>query len=384
MAKSLSGRSCDIFCNVVDNYGDIGVCWRLARQLAAKHAVKVRLWVDDLASLQKICPEINSGLGAQFTHGVDVRHWPKYFPATDTADVVIEAFACDLPASYIAAMAAQKPAPVWINLEYLSAEDWVRGCHGLPSPHPSLPLLKYFYFPGFDPATGGVLAEKGLLEQRNAFQQNPAALAAFWQSLGVPLPRPDEIRVSLFSYENTAVPGLFEAWVSAGQPVLCLVPEGRVMNDVSAFFGQSEIVPGGAWRKGNLTIRVLPFVEQERYDYLLWACDCNFVRGEDSFVRAQWAARPFVWHIYPQEEGAHWKKLSAFLNVYLADLPQAAADDLRNFWEAWNRGVGAGTAWAGFWRHHAVLAAHAHRWAGRLSAQGDLASKFVHFCTNKL
>ena len=43
-------RTWDIFCSVVDNFGDIGVCWRLARRLSAGLGQQVRLWVDDLAA----------------------------------------------------------------------------------------------------------------------------------------------------------------------------------------------------------------------------------------------------------------------------------------------------------------------------------------------
>ena len=33
----------DIFCQVIDNHGDVGVCWRLARELAARgHTVTTR------------------------------------------------------------------------------------------------------------------------------------------------------------------------------------------------------------------------------------------------------------------------------------------------------------------------------------------------------
>ncbi|MEO7887531.1 MAG: elongation factor P maturation arginine rhamnosyltransferase EarP, partial [Polaromonas sp.] len=40
----------DIFCKVIDNFGDIGVCWRLAADLASR-GHKVRLWVDDASAL---------------------------------------------------------------------------------------------------------------------------------------------------------------------------------------------------------------------------------------------------------------------------------------------------------------------------------------------
>src|SRR5674476_149292 len=120
---------CDIFCNVIDNYGDIGVCWRLARQLASEHGLAVRLWVDDLGSLVKLCPEADATLDSQRCRGVEVGLWSKNFPGVQPADLVIEAFACKLPDSYIEAMAVQAQQPAWVNLEYLSAEDWVGGCH---------------------------------------------------------------------------------------------------------------------------------------------------------------------------------------------------------------------------------------------------------------
>lgn len=369
---------------MVDNYGDIGVCWRLARQLAAEHDLDVRLWVDDLASLHKICAEINPGLTRQTARRVDVWHWSVPFPVARPAEVVIEAFGCELPAGYVAAMAALARKPVWVNLEYLSAENWVDGCHVLPSPHPRLPLTKYFFFPGFSPATGGLLAERGLLQRRAAFRNDSQRLARFWHSIGLPSPDAGEARVSLFGYENAALPGLLDAWGNGASRVTCLVPEGRMVEGVAAYFGRRKVACGELLQRGKLAVRVLPFMEQEHYDYLLWACDCNFVRGEDSFVRAQWAAQLFVWHIYPQGEDAHWVKLHAFLERYCSALPGAAALALRDLWEAWNRGEGAGEAWPAFWRQREVLGRHAGHWADAQMRHGDLAANLVQFCWKKI
>ena len=213
-------------------------------------------------------------------------------------------------------MAAREPKPVWLNLEYLSAEDWVEGCHKLPSPHPSLPLTKYFFFPGFTEKTGGLLLERDLLARRDAFQSDAAAQERYWRSLGVPERVAGELRVSLFGYENEAMDDLLRAWEQGTQPVTCLLPEGRSLPQVAAFFGQPAGKAGDVWQRGQLRVHVLPFVEQERYDELLWACDVNFVRGEDSCVRAQWAAKPFIWQIYPQHDGVHLEKLQAFMNLY--------------------------------------------------------------------
>ena len=394
--RGMRGKHWDIFCNVIDNFGDIGVCWRLARQLVAEHQRQVRLWVDDLASFRPLCPDLDPHLDIQVLRGVEVRRWTTPLPAlatTDIADVVVEAFACELPESYLAVMAArpEQDRPVWINLEYLSAETWVGGCHGLASPHPRLPLKKHFFFPGFAPFTpnsGGLLREARLLEQRNAWQGDPAAA---WARLGLPQAQPGEISISLFCYENPALPALLNAWTASAAPVRCLVPQGRALVQTAASLGEPPLRPGAAVRQGNLTLHALPFVRQEEYDHLLWTCDLNFVRGEDSFVRALWAARPLVWHIYPQAEDAHLPKLSAFLDLYCANLPPAEAAAIRAFWQAWNRsdhdntcGREVSAAWPAFFRQLPQLSAHATRWSERLASQTDLASKLVFFCENLL
>ncbi len=382
----------DIFCRVIDNYGDIGVCWRLARQLANEQGWAVRLWVDDLHSLAKLCPETDAALEQQKCRGVEVRLWSTEFPETPPADVVIETFACVLPDSYIAAMAAQAHKPIWINLEYLSAEDWVDGCHKLPSPHPTLPLTKYFFFPGFTRKTGGLLLERDLLARRDAFQVDARQQQAFWQSIGMEMPTAGTLKISLFSYENAALHGLFNAWTISAQPVLCLIPEGRIVQQVGQYFDDTEPRVGNDYVRGNLHVRVLPFVEQERYDLLLWACDINFVRGEDSWVRALWAGQPFIWQIYPQHDEAHLKKLHAFLKLYggylsaphPSPLPQAgegirAVLALESLWEAWNEESSSGQAWPLFAAELGELKQHAQH-CSRQWAVNNLALNLLDFC----
>jgi uncharacterized repeat protein (TIGR03837 family) len=365
----------DIFCAVVDNYGDIGVCWRLARQLAREHGIGVRLWVDDLTPLARLAPAANPAAESQQIDGVEVRAWPKVFPAIpvdEIPEVVIEAFACELPESYLAAMAATPP--VWINLEYLSAEDWVSGCHGLASPHPRLPLTKHFFFPGFTEGTGGLLREADYAPRRAAFDEG-----AFRMELGLPPRQAGELAVSLFAYENPAVAGLLSVWSTGPQPILALVPEGRLLPQVGAWLGVPDARAGQSFRRGTLTLQVLPFLPQADYDKLLWVCDLNFVRGEDSFVRAQWAAKPLVWHIYPQAEDHHRVKLAAFLKRYSAALHSETAVVLENFWNAWEMAGDAGLAWPGFAAVLPTLQSHAAGWAERLAERPDLASELVSF-----
>jgi uncharacterized repeat protein (TIGR03837 family) len=370
--------TCDIFCAVVDNYGDIGVCWRLARCLRDE-GVAVRLWVDDLASFARLCPELDVTIARQDCRGVEVQRWLQTFPNVVPAQLVIEAFACKLPSDYVAAMAAQCELPLWLNLEYLSAEDWVDGCHKLPSPHPTLPLTRHFFFPGFTPKTGGLLLERELLARRDAFQHDPKAIADYWRSLGLPVSQRGELRISLFGYENAIVGELLQAWSAGVNLVTCLVPEGRILPQVAQFFGAEGGAAGHSWQRGNLRVRVLPFVEQESYDTLLWACDVNFVRGEDSCVRAQWAARPFIWQIYPQHDGVHLDKLRALLARYGEGMPPVAVQAMAELWLAWNIESGVGAAWSAFAAQRADLQCRAEAWSVSL-AGNSLALNLLDFC----
>jgi uncharacterized repeat protein (TIGR03837 family) len=371
----------DIFCTVIDNYGDIGITWRLARQLAREHGLRVRLWVDDLSSFQRIRPEVDPGQETQRQQGVEVRHWPAEFPPVRPAEVVIEALACHLPEPYQQAMATLSPKPVWINLEYLSAEDWVQGCHALPSPHPRLPLTKYFFMPGYVPGTGGILKEDWLTTQRDAFLADREARNAFWASLDVPPEDGTDTRISLFSYESRAIESLFQDWSAARAPIRCLVPQGKALANVSRFFGQAN--PGDVLNRGDLTVHVLPMLDLDAYDRLLWACDCNFVRGEDSFTRAQWAGKPLIWQAYRQPEEAHWPKIDAFLARYCAGMDAVPAGALRDLWRRWNEDGDAGPAWPAFWSQRMHLASRAAAWQTALDEVGDLAGNLVKFCNEK-
>ncbi|MDH0174827.1 elongation factor P maturation arginine rhamnosyltransferase EarP [Aeromonas dhakensis] len=403
MTSPLPPFDWDIFCCVVDNFGDIGVTWRLARQLkqegalpAQESEVQVRLWVDDLASFARICPGLDPAQESQWVDGIHIQHWHETLPAdTIPARVVIEAFACQLPAPFVAKMASQPSPPCWLNLEYLSAESWVEDCHGLASPQRlesqslgSLSLNKYFFFPGFTARTGGLLCERGLIVERERWQQDEAGLNAYWASLGLPPKQEHELRVSLFTYESAALTSLVECWCQSATPVTLLLPLGRSLNDVLTGAGLADAIPtaraGDLLHSGNLAIKLLPMTDQAGYDRLLWSCDLNLVRGEDSFVRAQWAARPFLWHIYPQEEQAHMVKLNGFLDHYLAELPTATSQWLRGFSHALNQGENSREWWAQWPDHAAIWQQHGRHWSHKLLQDGDLVTRLVKFLESRI
>ncbi|NBF10393.1 elongation factor P maturation arginine rhamnosyltransferase EarP [Pseudomonas sp. Fl4BN1] len=372
--------SWDIFCSVVDNYGDIGVTWRLARQLVAEHQCVVRLWVDDLRAFEKICPQIDVELARQYQDGVEVRHWPAAWQAEVAADVVIAAFACQLPHAYMDAMADRERAPLWLNLDYLSAEDWVSGCHGLPSVK-FRGVQKYFFFPGFQAGTGGLLREAGLLEQRHDFQRNRQAQLDFLQGLGVS-PAADARLISLFAYENAGLASWLDVLAADAQPTHLLVPEGRILGDVQRWLGAEPLTVGSLRVRQALTIQVLPFVRQEDYDRLLWCCAFNAVRGEDSFVRAQWAGRPMLWHIYRQDEDIHLDKLEAFLSLYTRALSPGAKAAVLALWRAWNTEAPMADSWKNLLQHWPEVTKHTEQWCLEQGLQADLAAALVQFYLN--
>jgi uncharacterized repeat protein (TIGR03837 family) len=367
----------DIFCNVVDNFGDIGVSWRLARQLAAEHGAAVRLWVDDLAAFRRLAPALDPGADMQSLGGIEVRRWVTPFPVVEPGDVVVETFGCELPAPYIESMAARVPPPVWVNLEYLSAEPWVGGCHGLPSPHPRLPLTKFFFFPGFAAGTGGALIETGLAGRRLQFQSDADGVARYLAALGVRRGRGRAVGlvVLLSAGAGSCAPGCLGRGRAPGARVCLCRHRGRGCAAARAW--------RGARRRTHRASA--SFLSHDDYDRMLWSCDWNFVRGEDSFVRAQLAARPLVWQAYPQAGAAQRLKVEAFLARYLEDAGPGTGANLTALWAVWNGFAaveGLAAAWAACTGPDYLELAQ--RWEKRLAAPGDLAGNLAKFCSERL
>ncbi len=357
-----TGQLWDIFCTVIDNHGDLGVCWRLTRQLRDA-GQRVRLWVDDASALAWMAPT------AHQEPGIEVRPWADASQASalqslPPADVWVEAFGCDIPEAFVAhGVATHAQQPTWINLEYLSAEDWVPRMHQLPSPIMSGPAkgwTKTFFYPGFTEDTGGVLRETDLQERQHRFDRMA------WRQQHAPNLPPGGLLISLFCYEPAALPQLLAQGV--GTPHHLLVTPGRPLAAVQqALRGMAE----------HPNWRALPYTTQNGFDEMLWACDLNFVRGEDSLVRALWAGQPFIWHIYPQDDNAHHDKLEAFLDW------MQAPESLRKAHRVWN-GVEVGP-----FPHLSVKTLNSWRDQiqinfARLLEQTDLTTQLVDFTASKI
>ena len=376
----------DVFCRVVDNFGDAGISWRLARQLAHEHGIAVTLWIDDVGSLARFVPGVRPDRADQAASGIRVRKLGAALPEDfRLPDVVVEAFGCGLPDAYLAAMADKARPPVWIVLEYLSAEPWIDASHGLPSRHPKLPLTRWFWFPGFSPKSGGVLREAGILEARDAFRDDDEARARMWRGLGF-TPPDGALTVSLFAYSNAALPALLESWAEGDETVAVVVPQGVAHADLDRFSGGRVPHAGAPLVRGRLTLAVVPFVDQDAFDRRLWASDLNVVRGEDSFLRAQWAGQPYVWHIYPQEGDAHLTKMDAFLTRIESNLPEDARAAQRTFWYAWNASdpITTADAWPAYRASMPALGVLSRAWARALARQADLAGGLVKYSESRL
>jgi uncharacterized repeat protein (TIGR03837 family) len=254
----------------------------------------------------------------------------------------------------------------WVDLEYLSAESWVPRFHAIPSPEPQTGLDRTLFFPGFTPDTGGLLREADLLKQRDAFQLDLTQQNMWRQAHSLPAIAADFIDVSLFCYPTAPISLLAESLAQCNQPIRVFLTEG-VPPETERII--SAIAP-------EVPIYKLTFLSQPDFDRLLWTCSLNFVRGEDSFVRAIWAGRPFIWNIYPQEKEAHLRKLRAFLAIYKDNIALPGFTSLEKLLVLWNEG---GTEMIDLCALVTNLAPEARPFADQLAAHGDLVSKLVAF-----
>ncbi len=385
----------DVFCRVIDNFGDIGVCWRLACDLAQR-GHQVRLWVDDAQALTWMAPQVrwqaDAAMGiptGQGQAGVTVCHWQDaqqldvVAPGVQAGDVVVEAFGCDPPDAFLARMqarATQGSSAQWVNLEYLSAEDYVERSHGLRSPvwsGAAKGLHKRFFYPGFTAATGGLLREPGLIARRESETRSSSARQHWLSQLGLQLP-PDAHLVLLFCYESAPVGDLLDrlaALAHQGPETHILLTPGPATRLARAWVQtKGAAAPAFASR-----LHELPPLPQADFDRLLWCCDLNLVRGEDSAVRALWAGRPHIWHIYEQDDGVHAAKLDAFMARWQAGWPAALQAEVRAWWLAWNR-LGPMPAQLPDWRSPgAPWREHSEKARTQLLAQQDLTSQLLQF-----
>jgi uncharacterized repeat protein (TIGR03837 family) len=361
-----------IWCRVVDHFGDAAVCWRLATNLAAALAqdnpssAEVVLAIDRPEVLRQLVPKLSPTLNPPPLDGVRVVDWT--FPATDI-DVMISTFGCRIPDRVLASMGEQRPPPVWINLEHLTPQPWTGSCHTLASPNRTNGLDEIFFFPGFDRSTGGLLREPELLQERDGFLADPRKRDIFLAGLGVQRADRALPAVLVFGYPDAPVDALIET-LEHGPPMLLLLPSS----------------PAPTIRQGNLRIHAFGWVAQRDFDRLLWSCMTAFVRGEDSLVRAHWAAIPFIWQPYRQTDLSHREQLGAWLARWQPFLSSGATAAQTSLARAWDRGESAqlSAAWDGWIKHLPELKQGAADWSRELATGPSLIQSLCGFLRDRL
>ena len=331
--------------------------WRLARQLTTHKNWQVRLWVDKLEALAAMEPALDPGLPHQQCREIEVHRWAEPFSQVTPNPVVIAGFSCDLPDTYVTAL-AQMPQVIWLQLEYLSAQQWVSDFHGRSALRTD-GLRPVFFFPGFNEQTGGLLLEPDL-QARQAKWSCRATGPDWLASLGV-VTAPGTRLVSVFTYPNAPLEGFVAQMSQVNQRFHLLLPKGQRAPNLSP--------------TPNVTWQTIDFLSQDDYDRLLWCCDLNLVRGEDSWVRAIWAAKPMIWQAYYQCEDAHHPKIDAW--CALAQLP-APLPRLLHEWADGQIQTDLSSLLTGSgWQHWCQASSQLSQ---RLAKQTDLASRIDLWC----
>lgn len=367
--------TCDIFCRVIDNFGDAGVCWRLARRLLALGVGAVRFITDNPKVLTLLAPEAKAMM--------TVCAWDDFeksaLEATFVpAELVLETFGCRLPESYEQALAKKRAEaltqkrrpPFYFNLDYLSAEDWVEDSHNIVGLHPTLDLPKVWFFPGFTAKTGGVIIEEGYLDAQATFLTS--ARKAYLEALGAD---PARKTLFVFCYPVNALEKLVEGIVRSGNSWNVLLAPGAAGDTIEAAL-KAKVASDSALAEKLLLIRT-PFVPQTAFDQLLWSCDVAVIRGEDSFVRAQLAALPLLWSTYPTEDHAHRIKLDAWLARFTPTCGALGAQ-YTTWSDGWLEGTITPEEMAEFLDRAVELKPSFAAWRQALFAHGDLATAMLN------
>ena len=284
-------NSIDIFCEVIDNYGDVGVAYRLAREFKRIYPnKKLRFFLNKTEEINLI----------KKSNDIEIIAYKDIFKVENSADLIVETFACEIPKEYIDK--ALRSSKLIINLEYFSAEDWVDDFH-LQESFLGGSLKKYFFIPGLSKKSGGILLDNEFLERKKQVEENREYYLEKFE-----IKEKYDLVGSVFSYEKN-FDSLIKELKKLDKKVLLLVLSEKTQKNFIKYFDNSN-------NYDKIKAVKLPFFTYDKYEELLSLCDFNLVRGEDSFVRALLLGKPFLWHIYPQEENIHIQKLNSFLEKY--------------------------------------------------------------------
>lgn len=307
-------KSLDIFCDIIDNYGDIGVVYRLAKEMKEIHkdSVEVRVFLNRLDEFLCINKKAKN-VASQKIDGITYMTYDfleKNVCTISPANVIIEAFGCTIFFKYLEK--AKKESKLIINLEYLSGEEWAETAHLMESPTGTA-LKKYFFMPGFNEKTGGIIVDSLFLKRKETVRKNRKE---YLEKYLIDANK-DEFIGTVFSYEKNFKP-LLESLKKNGKENRILIMGEKSQNSFDYLLREEKVIKiqENLFIVDNIKIQYMPFFNQEEYEEVINMVDYNLVRGEDSFVRALLSGVPFVWHIYCQDEMAHMDKIEGFLRCF--------------------------------------------------------------------
>lgn len=308
-------KTLDIFCEIIDNYGDIGVVYRVAKEIKKIYKDSIiRVFINRKEEFLKINSKAQD-IDYQEIDGIyyiTFDYLLKNIEKIDSSQVIIEAFGCNIPEVYMEK--AYISSDLLINLEYFSAEDWIEDFHLQSSPIGKGKLKKIFFMPGFTEKTGGIIADSNFLDRCKDVCENKKIYQDKYLKDIIHIE--DKIVGTIFSYEKNFEP-LFRDLNKLDREIVILALGEKTQDSMRKFFKKNSVeVFGNKARYGKIEVIFYQFLNQEEYEELINVVDFNFVRGEDSFIRAVLTGKPYLWHIYCQEELAHMDKLEGFLDKY--------------------------------------------------------------------
>lgn len=289
-----------VLCKVVDNFGDIGVVWRLCCQLSNQikkenFTSKINLIVDDLASFNKICNSVDSNKSFQIVENINIFNWNDEklcydeFSKNDgeNLSVILEVFQCGRPLWMEKILFEEKlnRTVQIIMIDYLTAEKYAEDFHCLQSLTRSSKVQKVNFMPGFTNKTGGLIIDSEW-EHFCDYKNNKTLLC--------------------FTYDRNW-DALANACKKSNYIEKVLIAPGKGFESLKKSFYSNFI------KDSNLKIEELSFMNQNEWDKMLKNCGVLFIRGEESMSRACLSGIPFVWHAYPQSDEYQLIKVRALL-----------------------------------------------------------------------
>lgn len=358
-----------LLCKVVDNFGDIGVVYRLARALtdlskrgeslplvgtslpptpsagdtpATPPKLNLRIIADNLESFRLLCPQIDPSKEEQTVNDWQIYNWNAETTCLNAfrkkqPRIIIECFQCGRPEWLETLLFTEKVPDVVhiIMLDYLTAEDYAETFHKLKSLTRSARVQKVNFMPGFTAKTGGLILDKPFIKALKARENSDVAKN---ESIGNCNSK-ESFNAVFFSYPRDWTPAVQALQKFSIKKLNCklnmLLARGAGHESFLNAYKNCAAGKNSA-EEPLFTLTELNFLPQTEWDALLTRTPLLFIRGEDSLSRACLCGVPFVWHAYPQTEEYQLVKVQALLERMRPHFNPEAFKCVEHCWQIYN------------------------------------------------